>query len=218
MAAWPGSLSYVNSVDDILHIPRPRLLEMAKRIGDRVASVALGVLLAPIMLVCVIIIRLSSPGKALIVQDRLGLNGKIFKMYKLRTMTHDAEAGTGAVLAAENDRRVIPACRWMRRSHLDEIPQLLNVLRGEMSLVGPRPERREIAEAIYAHLPEFRHRLQVRPGITGLAQVRNGYDTCMDAVKRKLHYDLEYIRRRSWWLEVAILAATLTKLYDASAR
>ncbi len=218
MAAWPGSLSYVNSVDDILHIPRSRLLEMAKGFADRVAAVMLGILLAPIMLVCVIIIRLSSPGKALIVQDRLGLNGKLFKMYKLRTMTPNAEADTGAVRAAENDHRVIPACRWMRRSHLDEIPQLINVLRGEMSLVGPRPERPEIAEVIYGYLPEFRHRLQVRPGITGLAQVRNGYDTCEDAVKRKLQYDLEYIRRRSWWLEVAILAATLTKVYDASAR
>ncbi|NLF29256.1 MAG: sugar transferase [Planctomycetes bacterium] len=218
MAAWPGSLSYVNSVDDILRIPRPRVLDTAKGLVDRLAAVVLGAMLAPIMLVCAVIIRLSSPGAVLIVQDRLGKNGKLFRMYKLRTMTRDAEAESGPVLASANDSRVIPACRWMRRSHLDEIPQLLNVLRGEMSLVGPRPERPEIAEGIYAHLPEFRHRLQVKPGITGLAQVRNGYDTCLDAVKRKLQYDLEYIRRRSWWLEVAILAATLTKLYDSSAR
>jgi lipopolysaccharide/colanic/teichoic acid biosynthesis glycosyltransferase len=130
----------------------------------------------------------------------------------------DAEANSGPVRASHCDQRVLPACRWMRRSHLDEIPQLINVLAGKMSLVGPRPERPEIAQEIYQRLPEFRRRLQVRPGITGLAQVRNGYDTCMDAIRHKLQYDLEYIRRRSWLLEVGILLRTLTKFYDPSAR
>ncbi len=218
MDAWPGSIGYVSSIDDILKMRRPRLFEISKLTLDYVLAVPLAILFAPAMLICIVVIKMASPGSAIIRQPRLGKNGKLFNMYKLRTMDPDAEAKSGPVLAAKNDRRVVPACRWMRRSHLDEIPQLLNVLRGEMSLVGPRPERPEIAEKIYAHLPEFRHRLQVRPGITGLAQVRNGYDTCMDAVKRKLHYDLEYIRRRGWLLEATILLSTLTKLYDSAAR
>lgn len=218
MAAWPGSIGYVSSVDDILHIHRPRAFELGKLVLDYLLTIILAVVLAPALLICIVIIKMTSPGVAIIRQSRLGKNGKVFSMYKLRTMSPNAEAESGPVLAAANDHRVIPACRWMRRSHLDEVPQLLNVLRGEMSLVGPRPERPEIAERIYEELPEFRHRLQVRPGITGLAQVRNGYDTCIDAVKRKLHYDLEYIRRRSWWLELGILLTTLTKLYDSAAR
>jgi len=218
MAAWSGSIGYVSSVDDILHLRRPRAFAVGKVVLDYVLAVVLTPLLTPVVLICMLIIRITSPGAALIRQDRLGKNGKVFRMYKLRTMSPNAEAQSGPVLAAENDHRILPACRWMRRSHLDEAPQLLNVLRGEMSLVGPRPERPEIAEKICEKLPEFRHRLQVRPGITGLAQVRNGYDTCMDAMKRKLHYDLEYIRRRSWLLELSILAATLTKLYDPAAR
>ena len=218
MAAWPGSIGYVNSVDEITSLYRDVWYEFAKRAMDIVLATLLLALLAPLMAVCMIMIRRSSPGAALIRQKRLGRHGRVFNMLKLRTMTADAEAATGAVLAAANDRRIIPACRWMRLSHVDELPQLVNVLRGDMSLVGPRPERPEIASQIYAELPEFRHRLQVRPGITGLAQIRNGYDTCREAVRRKLHYDLEYIRRRSWLLELGILLMTFTKLYDSSAR
>jgi lipopolysaccharide/colanic/teichoic acid biosynthesis glycosyltransferase len=197
---------------------RPVAFGVVKIVLDYVLAVVLAVMLAPAALVCILMIRMTSRGPAIIRQDRLGKDGKVFTMFKLRTMSSNAEAESGPVLAAANDQRVIPACRWMRRSHMDEVPQLLNVLRGEMSLVGPRPERPEIAERIYEHLPEFRHRLQIRPGITGLAQIRNGYDTCIEAVTMKLHYDLEYIRRRSWLLELGILLTTLTKLYDSAAR
>lgn len=218
MAAWPGSIGGINSVDDLMRVSQPRLFDVSKTIVDYALAAILLVLVMPILLICGILIKLSSPGVIVFTQTRLGKNGKQFNMLKLRTMCHDAEAHSGPVLASKNDSRILPVCRWMRRSHIDELPQLINVLRGEMSLVGPRPERPEIAEKIYTRLPQFRHRLRVRPGITGLAQVRNGYDTCMDAVKHKLQYDLDYIARRNWALEIGILLTTVVKLYDSSAR
>jgi lipopolysaccharide/colanic/teichoic acid biosynthesis glycosyltransferase len=183
-----------------------------------VLAVAALVLALPVMAACMAVIRLSSRGPAILRQVRLGRNGQPFTMFKLRTMHANAEAKCGPVLAKANDDRVVPACRWMRISHMDELPQLLNVLRGEMSLVGPRPERPEIAEQICTTLPEFRQRLAVRPGITGLAQICNGYDTCMEGYKHKLNYDLDYIRRRSLALELWILAKTTTKVCDSAAR
>jgi lipopolysaccharide/colanic/teichoic acid biosynthesis glycosyltransferase len=218
MAVSSSSLGYVRSMSDWFAVDWSPQRELVKRVFDCLLTGVLMLLFLPVMLVCVAITRMSSPGPVLLRQTRLGKNGQPFQMLKLRTMHADAEADSGPVRAAHHDQRVLPACRWMRRSHLDEIPQLVNVLLGEMSLVGPRPERPEIALEIYHRLPEFRHRLQVRPGITGLAQVRNGYDTCMDAVRHKLQYDLEYIRRRSWLLEMDILLRTLTKFYDPSAR
>ena len=218
MAAWPGGIGYANGVRDLLEIRRLRTFDACKACLDYVLAAVLAVLLAPVLLICVVVIKLSSRGPASLRQTRLGKAGKPFQMHKLRTMYFNAEAKSGPVLASENDNRIMPTCKWMRRSHLDEIPQLMNVLKGEMSLVGPRPERPEIAERICTRLPEFRHRLLIRPGITGLAQVRNGYDTCLDAVKHKLQYDLEYIRRRNWMLEIGILLMTLLKLYDPSAR
>jgi lipopolysaccharide/colanic/teichoic acid biosynthesis glycosyltransferase len=218
MAVSPSGLACVSSLSDLFEINWSSRTETVKRVVDCVLTCLLAVVFLPVMLLCACIVRLSSPGPVLLRQMRLGKDGKPFEMLKLRTMYMDAEVASGPVRAAHRDQRILPACRWMRRSHMDEIPQLINVLSGEMSLVGPRPERPEIAEEIYERLPEFRHRLHVRPGITGLAQVRNGYDTCMDAVRHKLQYDLEYIRRRNWLLEMGILLRTLTKFYDPSAR
>lgn len=218
MGALQSGITLVGHADESLEIKRLRDAARIKRIVDCVLATILAVVFLPAMVVCATIIRVSSPGPVFLRQTRLGKDGKLFRIIKLRTMHLDAEALSGPVLAEENDRRILPACRWMRRSHLDEIPQLINVLRGEMSVVGPRPERPEIAQEVYRRLPEFRRRLQVRPGITGLAQVRNGYDTCVDAMRHKLQYDVEYIRRRSWTLELGILLMTLTKFYDPSAR
>jgi len=122
------------------------------------------------------------------------------------------------VWAAENDDRVMPRCRWMRRSHVDELPQLFNVIKGEMSLVGPRPERPDIMNKLKRAYPLACLRLAVRPGITGLAQIRNGYDTGPESFRRKLQADLEYIAGRRWSMELSILVRTLTKLNDRSAR
>ncbi len=218
MASLPGTMSYQDAPADIRAIRRGRYYDTTKAALDFVLAIGLWVALTPVLVVCVVVIKLSSRGPAILRQVRLGKDGRKFRMYKFRTMQLNAEAASGPVLASADDERVVPTCRWMRRSHLDELPQLLNVIRGEMSLVGPRPERPEIAEQVYLRLPEFRHRLQVRPGITGLAQVRNGYDTCIDAFKHKLQYDLEYIRRRGLLMELGLLLLTVTKLYDSSAR
>ncbi|MCK4625510.1 MAG: sugar transferase, partial [Phycisphaerae bacterium] len=142
---------------------------------------------------------------------------KPFRMYKMRTMHIDSEPNAKAVWASDNDPRVICWCRWMRRSHMDELPQLVNVIKGEMSLVGPRPERPEILVELEKVYPDVRKRLVVRPGITGLAQVRNGYDTNITAFKRKLEADMEYIEHRKWSKELRIMAATIVKLHDREA-
>ena len=199
------------------HLSR-RYFEAAKDVVDIVAGAVAFVVFLPVFVACAVVIKLSGKGPALYSQVRAGKDGKPFTMHKFRTMYLDAENSTGAVWAQPNDPRIIPACRWMRTSHMDELPQLINVIRGEMSLVGPRPERPEILEELEKVYPDVRRRLEVRPGITGLAQIRNGYDTSVDGFREKLRADLEYIRNRKWRLEFAILARTLAKLRDRKAR
>jgi lipopolysaccharide/colanic/teichoic acid biosynthesis glycosyltransferase len=164
-----------------------------------------------------VLIKLSSRGPVFYVQARVGKGGEIFNMYKLRTMRSDAEIDTGAVWAAKDDPRIIPGCRWMRHSHVDELPQLINVIKGQMSLVGPRPERPGILAELEKVYPDVRKRLTVRPGITGLSQVRNGYDTSVGSFRRKLAADLEYIEKRRWSQELRILMATVPRLSDKQA-
>ncbi len=199
------------------HLAR-RYFEASKQVLDFLLGCVLLLLALPLLLVCFVIIKLSSRGPWIYAQVRVGKDGKPFKLYKLRTMYVNAECVSGAVWAQDNDPRVVPVCRWMRRSHIDELPQLWNVICGEMSLVGPRPERPEIIEELEKVYPNVKRRLSVRPGITGLAQVRNGYDTSVDNFRRKLKADLEYIEKRRWGMELRILAATLTKLNDRGAK
>ena len=198
------------------HLAR-RYFGVAKEVADIVLGFLAFVLCLPVLIVCAAIIKLSSSGPVLYRQQRVGKGGRLFMMYKLRTMRTNAESASGAVWAARGDPRVLPACRWMRRSHVDELPQLINVIRGDMSLVGPRPERPEILSQLEETYPDVRKRLAVRPGITGLAQVRNGYDTTVDAFRAKLEADLEYIERRNWSTEFRIMAATVGKLHDRTA-
>lgn len=195
-----------------------RYFFLAKEVVDIVLGFLAFVLSLPVLAMCATIVKLSSKGPAFFTQSRVGQGGKLFKMYKLRTMYTNAESATGAVWAEDKDPRVVPACRWMRRSHMDELPQLINVIRGDMSLVGPRPERPEIIEKLESVYPDIRKRLAVRPGITGLAQVRNGYDTSVDAFRGKLRADLEYIERRNWSTELLIMAATVSKFNDKQSR
>lgn len=194
-----------------------RYFELAKEVVDIVLGFVALLLVLPVLGLCALVIRLSSKGPVLFTQVRAGKGGKLFKMYKLRTMYADAESAGKAVWASDGDPRVVPTCRWMRKSHADELPQLLNVIRGDMSLVGPRPERPEILSELAKAYPEVHKRLAVRPGITGLAQIRNGYDTSIEAFREKLKADLEYIERRNWSTELRIMAATFSKFYDAKA-
>ena len=201
------------------------LLELARRqfrifkeMLDLVGGAILFLFTLPLVIVCGLIIKIADPtGPVLFTQARVGLNGRLITIYKLRTMRTDAESDGKAVRAGQGDHRVIPACRWMRRSHVDELPQLLNIVRGEMSLVGPRPERPELFEELSREMPNFEERLTVKPGLTGLAQIKNGYDTDLESLRRKLEFDLEYIRSMSLGLELKLLVATLTKLNDKTA-
>jgi lipopolysaccharide/colanic/teichoic acid biosynthesis glycosyltransferase len=202
------------------------LLELARRqfrifkeLLDMVGGFIAFLVFLPLILLSAALIKLSDPkGPVLFRQVRVGLNGRLFTIYKLRTMYVDAEAHGKAVLAGRDDPRVIPVCRWMRRSHVDELPQLFNILRGEMSLVGPRPERPELFEELSRHLPDFERRLAVKPGLTGLAQIKNGYDTDMESVRRKLEFDLTYIENMCLSMEVKLLFATFAKFHDQGAR
>ncbi len=166
---------------------------------------------APLTLLFGIVIRLTSRGPAFYAQERVGKSGSVFRIYKLRTMRIDAEAA-GPAWAQEADPRVTPVGRFLRKTHLDELPQLFNVLRGDMSLVGPRPERPCFVEKLRADVPLYTARLAVKPGITGLAQVKHGYDRTIEDVQAKLGYDLEYIKRASLLFDLHILVLTAAKI------
>src|SRR5262249_55106805 len=142
----------------------------------------------------------------------LGRFGRPFLIYKLRTMTHNCEQESGVRWAVPGDPRVTRLGRFLRKTHLDELPQLWNVLRGDMSLVGPRPERPEFVPGLERAIPGYRPRLLVKPGVTGLAQVQLPADTDIPSVRRKLAYDLYYIRSGGLWLDLRLLASTALRL------
>jgi len=180
-----------------------------QRISNMVVAVAGIVLCSPIILLTALAVRLSSPGAVLYRQTRVGLDGALFTVYKFRSMRADAELSTGAVWARKDDPRVTKVGRFIRAIRFDELPQLFNVLKGEMSLVGPRPERPEFVKALSEQIPYYRQRHCVRPGITGWAQINYKYgDTFQDTIT-KLEYDLYYIKNMSLALDTYILFHTL---------
>ena len=189
-----------------------RTFPAAKEVLDYVVGVILLVLTSPLLLLLASLVKLTSRGPAFYSQVRVGKDGRLFRMLKLRSMYEDSEDQTGPVWAARNDPRITPLGRCMRKTHLDELPQLINVLRGEMSLVGPRPERPAFVEQLCGHYKHYRRRMAVKPGITGLAQVRHPYDQSVAGVKRKLALDLLYIRRMCWMVELTVLWGTLGRL------
>lgn len=179
---------------------------------ERICALLLLLAATPAMLVLIVIVRATSPGPAVYRQIRVGLHGRTFTMYKFRSMRQDAEAGTGAVWAQSGDSRVTRVGRVMRRLHLDEIPQLINVVKGEMALIGPRPERPEFTHVLALKLPRYMQRHLVRPGITGLAQLNLPPDTDLESVRRKLVLDLEYIGRSGLGIDVRIALATVMRM------
>ena len=162
----------------------------------------------PIVVLAALLVKLTSRGPAFYTQTRVGRNGRLFSILKLRTMIHNCESLTGPRWSMPGDPRVTPVGWLLRKSHLDELPQLLNVLRGEMSLIGPRPERPEFVPELELALSSYRQRLNVRPGVTGLAQVQLPPDTDLESVRRKLSHDLYYIRHLGPWLDLRLLACT----------
>lgn len=194
--------------------PRQPGLKRAMDIAFALGGLAIAV---PLCLIAMLVVWIADGRPVLLGQWRLGHGDRLFRLYKIRTMYRDAERGRGAVCARSGDSRIIPVCRWIRRSHLDELPQLWNVLRGEMSLVGPRPERPEIAYQLNARLADFDRRTLVRQGLTGLAQVRQGYANQLDGHRDKLEHDLAYVRNHSIITDLKLLALTVTKLWDRTA-
>jgi lipopolysaccharide/colanic/teichoic acid biosynthesis glycosyltransferase len=180
-----------------------------KRAFDLVVSCAGLVALLPLMVVIAVIVWAGDRGPALIAQERVGWRRRSFRMFKFRTMIVNAEHTTGPVWSWEDDPRITPVGRILRTTHLDELPQLWNVLRGEMSFVGPRPERPVFVERLEQVIPGYTHRLAIRPGITGLSQLRSGYDESARTVTRKVRYDLLYVRRACALLDAMILVDTM---------
>jgi exopolysaccharide biosynthesis polyprenyl glycosylphosphotransferase len=186
--------------------PNPTSRLLMKRFLDILFSALLLTLLAPLLILVAIYIRLSSTGPAFYTQERIGKDDSVFHVIKFRTMVPDAERDSGAVLSKEDDTRITRAGRLLRKTRLDEFPQLINVLRGEMSFIGPRPERPVFVEEFERTVPGYAQRHKVKPGITGLAQVNGFYDT---DVGNKLKYDIYYIHNYSLWLDLTIVLATM---------
>ncbi len=188
---------------------KSRVVEFMKRAVDIVCAVLLSIILGPVMLIVAAVVRMTSPGPALYHQKRVGLHGHVFYVHKFRSMRSDAEAKTGAVWAKANDTRVTRVGRFLRRTRLDEVPQLWNVLKGDMSLVGPRPERPEFVAELTEKIPFYGFRHVVRPGLTGWAQVRYTYGASVEDALEKLQYDLFYIKHLSILFDLFILFSTV---------
>jgi exopolysaccharide biosynthesis polyprenyl glycosylphosphotransferase len=204
-----------------LGLPENDLLARPYALGRRLADLVLSLVVSvPYLLLLpflALAIRLESRGPIFLVQRRVGENGRQFDVFKLRTMTHDAEAA-GPRLAQPSDPRITKVGRVLRATRLDEVPQLLNIIRGDMSFIGPRPERPEFVSLFEQQVPHFRSRLLVKPGLTGWAQVKGGYASTLPEIKRKLEYDLYYIKNRSLRLDLQILSITLVTVLGLRGR
>ncbi len=207
-------------------VPRSRS-EVANRIVNvMIAAVAI-IVLAPIFVIVALLVRLTSPGPILYTQTRVGIDrrsrralalydrrardagGSVFTIYKFRSMYVDAERASGVVWAKPDDPRATPVGRFLRKTRLDELPQLFNVLKGDMNIVGPRPERPTIVAQLRKDISEYGLRHRAKPGITGLAQISHAYDQSLDDVRQKIRYDLEYLRRQSVAEDVRIMLKTV---------
>ncbi|MEO7985028.1 MAG: sugar transferase [Gemmatimonadales bacterium] len=207
-------------------VPRQSAAWAHRFVNLMLAAAAL-VILLPVLLVIALVVKLTSRGPVFYVQERVGqdrrlpgrqvlnhrrsrnVGGKPFTIYKFRTMRLDAEQHSGAVWAQEQDPRVTPVGRVLRQYRLDELPQFINVLKGEMNIVGPRPERPTIFAELREHIAEYPLRQRAKPGITGLAQINHHYDRSIDDVRTKVSYDLEYIRRQSLAEDLRIMLKTV---------
>jgi exopolysaccharide biosynthesis polyprenyl glycosylphosphotransferase len=204
----------VDSIDAHWYLSLPdsdvwrRPYAAARRAADLLLAALFGIPFLVLLPLLALVIALDSGGPILLTQRRIGEGGREFDLRKLRTMSRDAEAA-GARYAKADDQRVTKVGRFLRATRLDEFPQLLNIIRGEMSFIGPRPERPEFEAELEAKIPHFRSRLLVKPGLTGWAQVKSGYASTLEETVRKLEYDLFYIKNRSLQLDLQILVSTV---------
>jgi len=180
-----------------------------KRLMDTLISSVILIALFPFWLLIAIAIKLDSKGPVFYKQERVGKDDKQFTIYKFRSMVHEAESKTGPRWAERKDPRITRVGRLFRKLRLDEVPQFFNVLKGEMSLIGPRPERPYFVEKFKREIPFYARRLGVKPGITGWAQIKGEYDTSMDNVKTKLQYDLFYLENMSLRMDLKVIINTI---------
>lgn len=188
-------------------ILRSQIQNNIKRLFDIIMAIIIGVIALPVMAIAAIIVHFESPGPIIYSQDRVGENGKEFKVHKFRSMRNDAEKD-GAKWAQVNDPRVTKFGNFMRKTRIDELPQLINVLRGEMSFIGPRPERMIFIKELEKEIPYYNLRHMVKPGLTGWAQVMYPYGASVEDARRKLEYDLYYIKDHSLYLDMMIMFMT----------
>ncbi|MFH1198800.1 MAG: sugar transferase [Candidatus Omnitrophota bacterium] len=182
--------------------------EWAIRVFDIIVSVTTLLVMSPALVLVAIWIKLVSPGPVFYTQERVGKGGVPFIIYKFRTMHKDAEATTGVVWAKKSDPRLIKGGKFLKDSHIDEVPQFLNILKGDMCVVGPRPERPAFVEQFLKTIPNYKQRLTVKPGLAGLSQITYDYDKCFEDVVRKVTKDIEYINHRCLLLDMRILFNT----------
>ncbi len=188
------------------------LYPVIKACGEWLCAALMMAAALPFIVVAAALVKLTSRGPVFYSQVRLGKDRRPYRIYKIRTMYHNCESQSGARWSTAGDSRITPVGRFLRKTHLDELPQLWNVLRGDMSLVGPRPERPEFVPHLEKHIARYGERMAIRPGLTGLAQIQLPADTDLDSVRRKLVYDLYYIEHEGFWLDVRILLSTGLKV------
>ncbi|MFH0764080.1 MAG: sugar transferase [Candidatus Omnitrophota bacterium] len=210
IAPEPGSVALISTgfIGYMIGFARKRFREF-KRIFDTILSAIGIVVVAPVIGFTALIIKIVSPGPVFYKQERVGWGGRFFNIYKMRTMRVDAEKITGPVWAQEDDPRLIKFGKIIRKFHIDELPQLFNVLRGDMSIVGPRPERSVFVRELSQKICDYEKRIDVRPGITGLAQVWHKYDETIADVRKKVKYDLLYIREMCLMVDIRIILRTV---------
>lgn len=179
-----------------------------KRCFDIILSIICLVVFSPLFLVCFIVLRVSSREPVIFKQERIGLHGRPFYIYKFRSMKMNAEENGPLLTSSADVERMTKAGKFLRDHHLDELPQLWNVLRGDMAFVGYRPERKYYIDKIIEHDPRYVRLYQIRPGVTSYATLYNGYTDTMEKMLRRLELDLYYLEHRSWWLDIKILLNT----------
>ena len=183
-----------------------------KRVFDFMAALVALVLLAPFFLICYVAVRREDGGPAIFKQERIGRFGRPFYIYKFRSMRVDAEKNGPALYQHESDERMTKVGKFLREHHLDELPQLWNVLIGDMAFIGPRPERKYYIDQIMEHDPRYRYLYQIRPGVTSYATLYNGYTDTMEKMLTRLHMDIAYLKKRTLWTDVTIIFKTFASI------
>ncbi len=189
-----------------------RIERYSKRIFDLMIAAFSLVVFSPLMLICYIAVKREDGGPAIYKQERIGLYGKPFYIYKFRSMNMDAEKDGPTVVMHENEERMTKVGKFLRDHHLDELPQLWNVFKGDMAFVGPRPERKFYIDQIMEHDPRYACLYQIRPGVTSYATLYNGYTDTMEKMLKRLELDLYYLEHRSWWFDTKILFNTFLSI------